>query len=109
MVEGGGDHFAEGGSSVAGGGVAVEGPPQVVEMDKAREGVGFCGFDFASGFAEFGFNEIESEGAVEVGFGVDVFGRERGVGLFGILREAVFVESPSFIEGALANEDVMFF
>ncbi len=109
VVEGGVDHFAEGGSSVAGGGVAVEGAAQVIEVNEAREGMGFRGFDFTGGFAEFGFDEIESECAVKVGFGVNVLWGEWCVGLFGVLCEAVLVQGPAFVQRASADEDVMFF
>ncbi len=89
--------------------MAMEGAADVREFDEARERVSFSGFDFAGGFAQFRFDEVESEGAVEVCFGADIFWGQGCVGLFGILCEAVLVQGPAFVEGALADEDVVFF
>ncbi len=96
--KGGFGHLTDGVATVGGVGVHVEVAADVCAGDEVGEGVGGGGFEFAGVFAQLGWDVVEVEGVVDVGFGCGgdddvVFDAE----------ESVLVQGEAAFDGALAK------
>jgi len=96
--EGGFSHLTDGVAAVGGFGVHVEVAANVGKCDEVREGVSCGGFELATVFAELGWNVVEVEGVVDLGFG--------GGGYDDVVfesEERVLAEGEAALDGALAE------